>query len=159
MGYVIHNLGRLQRQVLAGTTLVEVMLSVVILGVLAVAGGAVIAQTRQNLTLQKQRRVATEIANGRIESIRASPYTSLTPLTGSTAYLSPTSGTWIRASIDPGNMIAVGGIQYPIQTRVDLGAGGGSAQPTNSLLLTVTVTYRPSSGDHVTLTTVLAQLD
>jgi prepilin-type N-terminal cleavage/methylation domain-containing protein len=53
----------------AGATLIEVMLASVILAVIALAGGAFIVRSRADIALQKNRRVAVELVNARLEEL------------------------------------------------------------------------------------------
>lgn len=139
-----------------GASLVEVMFAVAILVVLALTGASMIYMSQNRLTLQKQRRVATEIANARIEELRAQPFSSLIPLSGSSVFLKATNSTFTRHSSDPQEKITVGGLGFPIVTRASWGAGGADA-PTNSLVVTADVTYDTRTGDHITLATVHAE--
>ncbi len=52
-----------------GATLIEVMLASVILAILALAGAAFIYRSRADIALQKNRRVAVELANARLEEV------------------------------------------------------------------------------------------
>ena len=52
-----------------GATLVEVMIAVVLLGVLALVGGTFVYRSRADIGLQKNRRVAVELANARLEAL------------------------------------------------------------------------------------------
>ena len=52
-----------------GATLVEVMLASVLLGVIALAGGTFVYRSRADIALQKNRRVAVELANARLEAV------------------------------------------------------------------------------------------
>ena len=52
-----------------GATLIEVMLASVILAILALAGSAFVYRSRADIALQKNRRVAIELANSRLEKL------------------------------------------------------------------------------------------
>lgn len=122
----------------SGSTLIEVMFSIFILAVLAIAGASMLSLARNNLTTQKQRRIAIELANNQIESWRSL-------LTGVT----PTNITTTSV---------VGGHSYSITNSISQGTGGTGDAPTNSFKLTVDVTYS-GANDYITLTTILSDLD
>jgi Tfp pilus assembly protein PilV len=63
-----------------GTTLVEIVVSCVILAVLAIAGMTALCETGAGLAIQKNRRIALGIANSRLEELRTVPYIALTAL-------------------------------------------------------------------------------
>ncbi|NQU40780.1 MAG: prepilin-type N-terminal cleavage/methylation domain-containing protein [Lentisphaerae bacterium] len=52
-----------------GATLIEVMLASIILAILALAGSAFVYRSRADIALQKNRRVAVELANDRLEEL------------------------------------------------------------------------------------------
>ena len=52
-----------------GATLIEVMLASIILAILALAGGAFVYRSRADIALQKNRRVAVELVNARLEAL------------------------------------------------------------------------------------------
>ena len=64
-----------------GGTLVEVMIAAVVLMVIALAGGAFLYHGRANVAIQKNKRVALEVANSRLEDLRASAYDDIKPPT------------------------------------------------------------------------------
>ena len=87
-----------QAQQRRGSTLIEVMLASVILAILALAGGAFIHRSRADIALQKNRRVAVELANERLEEVMydwtlaevtalvGSPVDELLPINGRGSY-------------------------------------------------------------------------
>jgi type II secretory pathway pseudopilin PulG len=142
-----------------GATLIEALVAILILAILAVAGAALFASAHASLSWQAQRRTAAELANARLESVRASPYDAVKPLAGAaTTYLSGMPGAWTRTAGAPAETVAVGGRGYGITTRVDFLDVDGATPATDCLLLTVTV-VPPGGRAPVTLTTVCAQLD
>lgn len=65
----------------AGSTLVEVMFSCLILAIIAIAGAAYLAQGRSVVVIQKDRRTALEVANSRLEEVRGKSFDTLKNLT------------------------------------------------------------------------------
>ena len=81
----------------AGATLVEVMIACVILLVMAVGGAAYLYQSGAILVTQRNKRVALETGNTRLEEIRATGYTALTALVPTdydVHYLRKVGGSW-----------------------------------------------------------------
>lgn len=56
-----------------GVTLVEVMVALVVLGILVLGGASFMINSRTSILLQGRKRIATELANARLEQIRAIP--------------------------------------------------------------------------------------
>jgi Tfp pilus assembly protein PilV len=61
-----------------GGTLIEVMMACVVLAVIALAGGAYVAQTRKTMSGSRAKSIALAIANSQLEKFRATNYASLT---------------------------------------------------------------------------------
>jgi type II secretory pathway pseudopilin PulG len=131
------------------------MVGVVLLAVIALGGAAYFQHTRARLSLQTARREALELANGRLEALRATAYVSILPPTGSvTAYLAGGPDSWTQSPGDPGEVLHVDGRNYPIVTRVDAVDVDGVAPATDCLRLTVSVVCRTSTAERVTLGTI-----
>jgi type II secretory pathway pseudopilin PulG len=146
----------------AGTTLVEIMLAVVILAIVAVAGGAYLFHGRMQVDLQNNKRVALEIANSRLEELRAAVYDDIKPttLTYALRYVRKTGGTppWASQSPDPLQKVSINSVtNLPMTTTVQyLDLDGPATNSYDALRLTVSVGYRllaPAS-EAVTLQTV-----
>ena len=69
-----------------GTSLVEVMVAIVVLTVVALGMGGYLFVNQAALSLQRDRTVALEIANGRLEELRALSFDTLTALLPATNY-------------------------------------------------------------------------
>lgn len=75
---------------IAGATLIEIMIASVILAVVALAGGAFVVRSRADIALQKNRRVAVELANARLEEMMYDwPFADVANMVGS-----PTNQFW-----------------------------------------------------------------
>ncbi|MDA0321962.1 MAG: prepilin-type N-terminal cleavage/methylation domain-containing protein [Verrucomicrobia bacterium] len=146
-----------------GATLVEVMVASVILLVMALGSTAFMYHSRANIGIQRNKRVAVDVANSRLEEVRASNYDEIKPLTldYGTHYLSAPSGTtWTRGTSAPGETVTINGQTYPIVTTVryiDVDSGTSFDDFTAShdaVRIAVSVSYRINSSDVVTLQSI-----
>ena len=123
----------------AGATLVEVMLAVLLLAVLAVAGGAFVYRSRADVALQKYKRAAVEVADAQMERLMGEwTYTEVEALVGA-----PLS--------EDVSLNGVGG--YSMTTTVTDGGTGADG----CLGIAVEVEYRRGTGDSVRLRTLRGQ--
>lgn len=134
-----------------GSTLVEVMVSCVVLMVIAIAGAEYLARGKSMLVQQKNKRVAIEVANSRLEDVRGTAYRDLV-MSVNTNVFSPQSvvksnSTWVTGS---GEMISVSGASLPISTVFQFTNIDGAAM----LRVTVGVQSRADLADRVTLQTL-----
>jgi Tfp pilus assembly protein PilV len=114
----------------AGTSLVEIMIASVVLAVLALGVAASIEQSRSKNMMQRQRRTAAEVANGRMEALRAAAYSDLLPLSQNYNwyFLRFTGNVWSVSSSDPGETVTINQQNRPMRTRVQyVDADGGSS--------------------------------
>jgi len=135
------------------------MIASVILAVLALGVAASIELSRSKTMMQRQRRVAAEVANGRLEALRAALYTTILPLAQNYNwyFLTFTGGVWVVSGGDPGETIALNEQTRPIRTRVQyVDADGGSAS-FDCLRLQVQVQFARDAGSVVTLETMKAR--
>ncbi len=107
----------------AGGTLVEVMIGIVVLMVLAIAGGSYLAESRGTLLVQRNKGIALAAASGRLEALRASYYSQLTNGIGqdyTTWYITwnNATGRWDKATSDPGETSPVSGMAMPMRTTL-----------------------------------------
>lgn len=113
-----------------GAALVEVMTATILLGILAIGAASSLHYARGMAGIQKNRRTAMEIAGGRLEEVRASAYSAVSPSASNytTYYLSRTGTVWVRSSSDPNEQAIVNGRPRPMRTTVQyVDADGGSA--------------------------------
>lgn len=139
-----------------GLTLVEVMLATLVLALLAIGGAAFLQHSTSQVVVQRNRRAAAELANGRLEDLRASGYVNFKPtsLNYSVWYLQKVSNSWARTSADPNEAVTINGASYPIRTTVQYQDADGGAASYDYVQLTVAVQFRSSSSEVVTLTTL-----
>lgn len=122
-----------------GATLVEVMLACAVLAILAVAGAEYLYRGQATVTAQKHRRLAMEVANSRMETIRGTPYGSLKEIT-------------------PGSYatnVSIGGIVLPVTNSLaffDIGSG----VTTGAIQAVVSVGYDPRSDGRIVLKTLMS---
>ena len=149
-----------RRRANAGATLVEVIVACVILMVMAIAGATSLYLSRGSINVQRNKRLAVEIANSRLELLRGTNYWSITNLFGvtdySVHYLSRVGATWQRSVTDPGEKVAVGPLSMPITTTAQYQDMDGGSSSYDCLRLTVTVGYRLNPPERVTLETLWA---
>lgn len=112
----------------SGSTLIEVMVAALILAALAIAGAAVLHQARAGHYAQATRRVALELATGRLEDLRASPFAQVKPPVKNfdAWYISRDGGSWTHGTSDPGETVTVNNRTMELTTTVryaDLDAG------------------------------------
>ena len=143
----------------AGATLVELMITCVILMVMAIGGAAYLTQSRTSLALQRSKRAALEAGNARLETVRATPYTALTGLFATDYtlhYLKTVGGTWQVSSADPGETANVNGALLPLTTTVRYQDLDGGTNSYDCLGVSVSIAYRSGSSDRVTLQSIYA---
>ena len=146
---------RLRRAV----TLIELMLTMSVLLVMVVAGGAFIFYSLSRIAFERNKRVATEIANSRLEQLRASGYTEISPSPADdwdSHYIKRVGGNWV---FDGSNdeTVNINGLILPITTTVQYVDKQGDIPP-NSLdyiLAIASVGYRLNTNNRVELRTFL----
>lgn len=118
-----------------GATLVEVLVAVLILAILALAGGAVVQIGQADTIRQKYKRAAIEAANARMETVtRGWVYDDVAALVGN-----PT-----------GTSLTLNGVAGFAMTTTVVNAGGSAD---NCLKVRVTVVFEKKSGESVALET------
>ena len=142
----------------AGTTLIELMTACLILSVMAVATGSYLYYARAQVAIQQDKRVALEVANSRLESVRAAAFTLVDPPSSNyTAYyLDFMTGAWRVGGTDPGETVIINGGSFPMTTTVQYMDADGGSSSYDCLKVAVSVRYRKSTSDAVTLGTVKA---
>jgi type II secretory pathway pseudopilin PulG len=140
-----------------GSTLVEVMIACLILMIVAVAGAAYMYQSRATLAFQRNKRIALETGNARLEEIRATTYTNLQSLLTTDYnlhYLKKAGATWQVSNADPGETASINGLSLPLTTTVQYKDVDGGANSYDYLLVTVSIAYRQSINDPIILRSV-----
>ena len=145
-----------KRQTRSGTTLVEVLVSCLILAVIAVGTGACLSLSRTGAAVQRNRRTAMELANSRMEEIRGALYAAIVPPVASydTYYLDFITGAWRVSATDQGETVTLGGRSRPMVTTVQYMDVDGGPASYDCLRISVSVQYRDTARDAVTLQTV-----
>ena len=132
----------------AGFTLVEILLTITILAILALAGSAVSATLGTGIFKQNHRCIALHQASRRMEQVVRIPYAQIRPQNSNQAYIN--SNNRIVAG-HPHETIFINGYDRPISTTVKLIEEG--AIGIEYLEITTRVEY-DSSGNAVVLKTI-----
>ena len=86
-----------------GTSLVESMFAILIITIVALAGAAFIFFGSSRVNLERNKRVALEMANTRLEELHVSGYSSIEPPDDTQAYfIERQGGSWAIYAGDPG---------------------------------------------------------
>jgi type II secretory pathway pseudopilin PulG len=136
-----------------GTTLVEIIVSCVILAVLAISGMTALCETGAGLAIQKNRRIALGIANSRLEELRTVPYIALTALISknyNTNAIGKVSGQF---ALLPGETVSIGGQPMSMTTTIQYADVDGGSSTYDYLRMTTSVQYH-GVNDQVTLQTM-----
>ena len=148
----------------SGFTLVEVLISALIIAILVIGGSAALYHTGSSILVTGNKRIALEIANQRLELAKANPYTDIAPdyYDGSNAnkYLKPSKTdpdilvVTLSAAYDN---IILDGVTYKMRTKViRYHAGDGPANfDTECVKVTVSVLYNADTGETVDLDTII----
>jgi len=104
-----------------GALLVEVMLAVLVLAVLVIGGSAFMFHSRATIAEQARKRQALDLANGRLEDIRATVPATLTNVVakGFVGWLGKTGGVWRSATARFADDVVQNGLTYGVETAVD----------------------------------------
>ena len=143
----------------AGMTLVEIMVSIVILAVLAIGGASAAHMSRRTIVVQRNRREALGIAHKRLERLRAIHYDDLAPTTlDYTEYyvVENLSGDLLVQDSDPDETVVIHGLDIPIETRLQYVDVDGGAVSFDGMFLSVSVGYHEKETDRVELETFYA---
>jgi prepilin-type N-terminal cleavage/methylation domain-containing protein len=141
-----------------GGTLIEVMVACVILSIIALGGAAYLYHARATDLAQRNKRVALEAVNSRLEDIRAAAYGDIKPQTQDYAvhYLKKAGSVWQHSSTNPAETATINGMPLPLTTTVqymDIDGGGASYDYVH---VKVAAGYRVGQPDTVTLETYVA---
>lgn len=103
------------------STLVEVLIAMLIIAIVAIGGFAFFFQGSFRVGLERNRRAALEIANGRLELMRSIPFSNIEPPIGSydIHFLIYNGGeSFSLSSTDPGETVTINGLVLPITTTI-----------------------------------------
>lgn len=111
-------------------SLVETLIALLLLTILALAGGAYLYHAKAQIAQQRTRRAVLETVNGRLEAIRALHYELAKPQTAApdynVYYLSRPGTNWVHSATDPQETVVVNGLTLPLSSTVqfmDLDSG------------------------------------
>jgi type II secretory pathway pseudopilin PulG len=141
----------------SGSTLVEVMASILILAIIAIAGAAYLAQANSTIAVQRNRMSAVAVASRCLEEWRGTGWGSVTnllpnPRSGVTVNVRRTGlCSWAGGSTN----VTLNGVVMPVTNAICyVDADGGSAS-WDAVQVTVSVTYPGRAGSSVVLQTIL----
>ncbi|MEI8141044.1 MAG: hypothetical protein WCI03_14405 [bacterium] len=147
----------------SGSTLIEVMMSIIILAVLAIAGAAYLGQANSMVAVQRNRMSALATASGYVEEIHATDWwgSAMTNrLPSPKSFVTNTvrrSGpcTWVSVSAGVTGFVTNNGVSMPVSTLiyyVDADGGGSSYDCVGA---TVSVGYRSGLSNQLVLHTLV----
>ena len=142
-----------------GDTLVEVMMAVVVIVIVAVGGAAFIYYSSAQIAIDSTRRVALEIANARLENLRAAGFAVISPDPDfDIHYVTKQDANWLLSDNDPEETVNIGNLVMPIVTTVQY-IDDNEADMIESyeyISVSVEVGYRQNTGEAVMLNTYIA---
>jgi len=136
-----------------GTTLVEILVSCVLLAVLAIAGMTALCETGGGLAIQKNRRIALGLANSRLEELRTVPYTALTALISKNYNTNSIGKVGGQFTLSPGETVSICGKPMSMTTTIQYADVDGGTSTYDYLRMTSSVQYH-GANDQVTLQTM-----
>lgn len=135
-------------------TMIEVLLAILLLTIMAIAGGAYITHGGADVRIENHRRIATELGSSRLEQILVADYVQIEPPENmSVYYYSIEDGQWQRHSSDPEEILAANGFEYPIVTTMQYKDRDGGFPTYDYLEIKVKVGYRNDMNNYVELQT------
>jgi len=142
-----------------GDTLVEVMMAILIISIVAVGGAAFLYYSSAEIAIDSNRRIALEIANARLEDLRAAGFGIISPEQDFDVYYITGQGVnWLLSDNDPEEIVSVNNLDMPIVTTIQY-VDDNEADMIDSydyLNVSVIVGYRQNTGEAVTLNTYIA---
>ncbi|MBN3037931.1 MAG: hypothetical protein JW869_00775 [Candidatus Omnitrophica bacterium] len=141
--------------------MIEIMLAMLLLLILALGGAAYIYHSIGYIGIMGTKRLALEVANSRLETMRTAGFDNIKPLSldYDVHYIDHSSSAWAVSTADPDETVDIKGISLPITTTVQY----VDEDPTDGidsydyLLASVSVGFRVNSSEQVTLTTYLGR--
>jgi len=138
-----------------GSTLVEVMVSSLLLAIIAVGSAAYMYHAHADVLKARNQRVALEESNLRLEELRVSGYDEIKPpMQNFSVYFLGKSGTnWVHSSTDPNETVLVNGLTMPMSTTVRYLDVDGGLPSYDYVQATVRTTYRINRPEDMMLET------
>ena len=139
-----------------GSTLIELMVATIILLVMAIGTATGIRYSQSLTNMQRDRRLAMEKANGRLEEMRAANVASITPASNNYAvyYADHITANWRVSSVNNGETFMLSGQPHPMRTTVQYVDIDGSSNSFSCLRLHVETQYSWKTSDVVMLETL-----
>ena len=131
----------------SGFSLVEVMVSMLIVSILTVAGAAFLCQAGGTIAFQKNKRVAIEAASRRLEQLNVEPYLNIRPEGSGRYYINRFNRV---VSNNPDETVLINGHRQPILVVAE--RLNGTKPSCEYVRITVQVQYR-AGGNWVMLAT------
>lgn len=141
-----------------GTTLVEVALAMLLLSIIAVGGGAFLYYSSGSIGLEQDKSAALEMANRRLEELRASAYADISPMPAedwAPHNIKRSSGNWVIDGVDD-ETVTINSTAAPITATVQYVDDDPVSASYDYLLAIVRIGYRPGSDDSITLETYIS---
>ena len=133
-----------------GLTLVELLIAMVVLTLVSICTLAYFQYGLGGIHEEGNRRAALELARGRIEQLYAATFTSITPPSGTSRWLtcSGTPCTWTLSSTAATESVSVNGVAgRPMTTTATWIDDPAAAGTDNLLLLSAKVWFRSGTTD------------
>jgi len=128
----------------SGTTLVEAMLAIVILLIMALGGAGFIFYSSGQIAVEKNKRVAMEFANARLEEMRFAPYADIVqylPQDHDAHKIKKDEiGEWVMGE---GENVTINNMSLPVVTTVQYVDEDGGFPSYDYLKVDVEVGYSP----------------
>jgi len=152
---IINNRSHHRRCLRTGTTLIETMVSVIILAVIALGSAASLRYSQSLTNLQRNHRLAMEKANGRLDELRAATFTDISPTNNYAVYfLDRITGSWRISTANRGETFLLGGQPHAMTTTIQYVDINGSGSSFACLRINVRAQYGSKTGDVVVLETL-----
>jgi type II secretory pathway pseudopilin PulG len=133
---------------------VEIMVALLLITVLTLGGASFMVHSSQGVAQQRNKRVAIEVANRRMERVLADAYKWSDEIDSAWVYLAydAQNTTFNRSTSDPGETVAVNGVDRAMITRVrEVDTATGSFTTAQCLEIDVQLAFMPSSSETVRL--------
>lgn len=150
-----------RKHISSGSTLIEVLIAMVILTVLVLGVASFIQYGRSSVYAQRDRIAVLERVNGRLEELRAEPYTTFTdtlPLDYNEYWMRKEQGEWTFYSSRSRQTLLVNQARrYRVTTTVRYVDADGGTPSYDMLKFTVGMRYRTGAADEIVLSTYRAR--
>jgi type II secretory pathway pseudopilin PulG len=148
-------IGQGSRMVVRPVTLVEILISILLLTILAVVSGTYLAHSGGSARIQNCRRAAVETGNSELERIMAADFADIAPPEDFSMYYLARidEETWDVSSSDPGWTTTINGRDFPVVITVQYQDRDGGFSTYDYLDINIRVGYLSGDDDYVGLQT------